>query len=135
MQLALIWVVATPVWQLLGQAEVLENADSRINTPSTATFTADREQLFGISAKPQAVTKLNNAFHVFRCLSAHVYENPEVEKDTKNLIFKLSVPPVDAWVEAHGKLYSESDWSICVDEDGLHNKTTVVTVPVYSNDS
>lgn len=66
MQLALIWVLATPVWQFLGQAEVLENADSRRNTPSTATFTADREQLFGISAKPQAVTKLNNAFHVFR---------------------------------------------------------------------
>lgn len=40
-QLALIWVLATPVWQLLEQAEVLENADSRRNTPSTATFTAE----------------------------------------------------------------------------------------------
>ncbi|ERE81256.1 stress-70 protein [Cricetulus griseus] len=91
------------------QAKVLENAEGARTTPSVVAFTADGERLVGMPAKRQAVTNPNNTFYATKRLIGRRYDDPEVQKDTKNVPFKIvRASNGDAWVEAHGKLYSPS---------------------------
>uniref|UniRef100_A0A2R9B8N0 Stress-70 protein, mitochondrial n=1 Tax=Pan paniscus TaxID=9597 RepID=A0A2R9B8N0_PANPA len=81
------------------QAKVLENAEGARTTPSVVAFTGDGERLVGMPVKQQAVTNPNNTFYATKCLI----------KDIKNIPFKIvCASNGDAWVEAHGKLYSPS---------------------------
>ncbi|KAI2539070.1 HSPA9 isoform 9, partial [Pan troglodytes] len=91
------------------QAKVLENAEGARTTPSVVAFTADGERLVGMPAKRQAVTNPNNTFYATKRLIGRRYDDPEVQKDIKNVPFKIvRASNGDAWVEAHGKLYSPS---------------------------
>uniref|UniRef100_A0A2K5ILM3 Stress-70 protein, mitochondrial n=1 Tax=Colobus angolensis palliatus TaxID=336983 RepID=A0A2K5ILM3_COLAP len=91
------------------QAKVLENAEGARTVPSVVAFTADGERLVGMPAKRQAVTSPNNTFYATKRLISQRYDDPEVQKDIKNVPFKIvRALNGDAWVEAHGKLYSPS---------------------------
>ncbi|CAD7682594.1 unnamed protein product [Nyctereutes procyonoides] len=101
------------------------------NTPSVVAFTSDGERLVGMPAKRQVVTNPNNAFYA--------------TKHIKNVPFKIvRASNGDAWVEAHGKLYSQSQIGAFVlmkmketaeNYLGHTAKNAMITVPAYFNDS
>ncbi|KAL7886387.1 hypothetical protein AOLI_G00066820 [Acnodon oligacanthus] len=127
------------------QAKVLENAEGARTTPSVIAFTADGERLVGMPAKRQAVTNPKNTLYATKRLIGRRYDDPEVQKDLKNVPFKIvRASNGDAWIEAHGKLYSPSQTGAFVlmkmketaeNYMGHTVKNAVVTVPAYFNDS
>uniref|UniRef100_A0A8C7Z295 Heat shock protein 9 n=1 Tax=Oryzias sinensis TaxID=183150 RepID=A0A8C7Z295_9TELE len=91
------------------QAKVLENAEGARTTPSVVAFTAEGERLVGMPAKRQAVTNPQNTLYATKRLIGRRYDDPEVQKDLKNVPYKIvRASNGDAWVEAHGKMYSPS---------------------------
>ncbi|XP_032383628.1 stress-70 protein, mitochondrial [Etheostoma spectabile] len=127
------------------QAKVLENAEGARTTPSVIAFTADGERLVGMPAKRQSVTNPQNTLFATKRLIGRRFDDPEVQKDLKNVPFKIvRASNGDAWVEAHGKLYSPSQAGAFVlmkmketaeNYLGTKVKNAVVTVPAYFNDS
>uniref|UniRef100_A0A672PAB0 Stress-70 protein, mitochondrial n=1 Tax=Sinocyclocheilus grahami TaxID=75366 RepID=A0A672PAB0_SINGR len=127
------------------QAKVLENAEGARTTPSVVAFTADAERLVGMPAKRQAVTNPNNTLYATKRLIGRRYDDPEVQKDLKNVPYKIvRASNGDAWLEAHGKLYSPSQAEAFIlmkmketAESYLGHavKNAVITVPAYFNDS
>ncbi|KAG7269691.1 hypothetical protein CRUP_009753 [Coryphaenoides rupestris] len=91
------------------QAKVLENAEGARTTPSVIAFTAEGERLVGMPAKRQSVTNPNNTLYATKRLIGRRFDDPEVQKDMKNVPYKIvRASNGDAWVEAHGKMYSPS---------------------------
>ncbi|KAK2544662.1 stress-70 protein, mitochondrial [Columba livia] len=127
------------------QAKVLENSEGARTTPSVVAFTSDGERLVGMPAKRQAVTNPHNTFYATKRLIGRRFDDPEVKKDIKNVPFKIvRASNGDAWVEAHGKLYSPSQIGAFVlmkmketaeNYLGHSAKNAVITVPAYFNDS
>ncbi|XP_014811264.1 PREDICTED: stress-70 protein, mitochondrial [Calidris pugnax] len=127
------------------QAKVLENSEGARTTPSVVAFTADGERLVGMPAKRQAVTNPHNTFYATKRLIGRRFDDSEVKKDIKNVPFKIvRASNGDAWVEAHGKLYSPSQIGAFVlmkmketaeNYLGHSAKNAVITVPAYFNDS
>uniref|UniRef100_A0A673KKF3 Stress-70 protein, mitochondrial n=1 Tax=Sinocyclocheilus rhinocerous TaxID=307959 RepID=A0A673KKF3_9TELE len=127
------------------QAKVLENAEGARTTPSVVAFTADAERLVGMPAKRQAVTNPNNTLYATKRLIGRRYDDAEVQKDLKNVPYKIvRASNGDAWLEAHGKLYSPSQAGAFIlmkmketAENYLGHavKNAVITVPAYFNDS
>ncbi|XP_051715649.1 stress-70 protein, mitochondrial [Ctenopharyngodon idella] len=127
------------------QAKVLENAEGARTTPSVVAFTSDGERLVGMPAKRQAVTNPNNTLYATKRLIGRRYDDPEVQKDLKNVPYKIvRASNGDAWLEAHSKLYSPSQAGAFIlmkmketAENYLGHavKNAVITVPAYFNDS
>ncbi|XP_061408973.1 LOW QUALITY PROTEIN: stress-70 protein, mitochondrial-like [Lethenteron reissneri] len=127
------------------QAKVLENAEGARTTPSVVAFTADGERLVGMPAKRQAVTNPNNTFYATKRLIGRRFDDSDVQKDMSNLSYKIvRASNGDAWVEAHGKVYSPSQIGAFVllkmketaeNFMGTSVKNAVITVPAYFNDS
>lgn len=126
-------------------AKVIENAEGSRTTPSVVAFTADGERLVGMPAKRQAVTNASNTLSATKRLIGRKFEDSEVKKDMKTQSYKIvKASNGDAWVEAHGKMYSPSQIGAFVlmkmkeTAEGYlgHSiKNAVVTVPAYFNDS
>jgi len=126
-------------------AKVIENAEGSRTTPSVVAFTADGDRLIGMPAKRQAVTNAANTLTATKRLIGRRFDDPEVQKDLKTQTFKIvRASNGDAWVEAHGKLYSPSQVGGYVLTKmketaeaylGTSAKNAVVTVPAYFNDS
>ncbi|OCT88300.1 hypothetical protein XELAEV_18016934mg [Xenopus laevis] len=127
------------------QAKVLENSEGARTTPSVVAFSSEGERLVGMPAKRQAVTNPNNTFYATKRLIGRRFDDAEVQKDTKNVPFKIvKASNGDAWVESHGKLYSPSQIGAFVlikmketaeNYLGHSAKNAVITVPAYFNDS
>ncbi|KAL4231255.1 Stress-70 protein [Mactra antiquata] len=125
--------------------KVLENAEGARTTPSVVAFTKDNERLVGMPAKRQAVTNAENTFHATKRLIGRRFEDKEVKKDMETVPYKIvKANNGDAWVEAHGKVYSPSQIGAFVlmkmketaeNYLGQPVKNAVVTVPAYFNDS
>lgn len=96
-------------------------------------------------AKRQAVTNPANTFYATKRLIGRKFDDPDVQKDKKIVSYKIvRASNGDAWVEAHGKMYSPSQIGAFVltkmketAEGYLGSKVNkaVITVPAYFNDS
>ncbi|CAH2100557.1 unnamed protein product [Euphydryas editha] len=126
--------------------KVVENSEGSRTTPSHVAFTKDGERLVGMPAKRQAVTNSGNTFYATKRLIGRRFDDPEVQKDMKNLSYKVvRASNGDAWVQgSDGKVYSPSQIGAFVlmkmketAEAYLNTsvKNAVVTVPAYFNDS
>ncbi|XP_059056448.1 heat shock 70 kDa protein cognate 5 [Achroia grisella] len=126
--------------------KVVENSEGSRTTPSHVAFSKEAERLVGMPAKRQAVTNSGNTFYATKRLIGRRFEDPEVQKDMKNLSYKVvKASNGDAWVQgSDGKVYSPSQIGAFVlmkmketAEAYLNTsvKNAVVTVPAYFNDS
>uniref|UniRef100_A0A0K0EIU9 Heat shock 70 kDa protein cognate 5 n=1 Tax=Strongyloides stercoralis TaxID=6248 RepID=A0A0K0EIU9_STRER len=125
--------------------KVIENAEGVRTTPSVVAFTKEGERLVGAPAKRQAVNNSQNTLYATKRLIGRRFTDPEVQKDIKVVPFKIvKATNGDAWLEAHGKLYSPSQVGAFVltkmketaeNYLGTTVKHAVVTVPAYFNDS
>jgi len=125
--------------------KVLENAEGMRTTPSVVAFSKDNERLVGMPAKRQAVTNPQNTFYATKRLIGRKFTDDEVKKEMQSVSFKIvRASNGDAWVEAHGKMYSPSQIGAFVlmkmketaeNYYGSPVKNAVVTVPAYFNDS
>jgi molecular chaperone DnaK len=125
--------------------KVLENAEGARTTPSVVAFTQEGERLVGMPAKRQAVTNAANTLYATKRLIGRRFGDAEVKKDMKTSSFKIiKASNGDAWVEAHGKMYSPSQVGAFVlmkmketaeSYLGSTVNNAVVTVPAYFNDS
>ena len=128
-----------------GDPVVIANSEGARTTPSVVAFTDSNERLVGQIAKRQAITNPINTIFAIKRLMGRRYDDPEVQRATKVLPYKV-VKNEDgaAWVEIRDKRYSPPEISAFVlqkmkqtAEDYLGEKVTeaVITVPAYFNDS
>jgi molecular chaperone DnaK len=128
-----------------GEPKVIANVEGGRTTPSVVAFTDSGERLVGQIAKRQAITNpLNTVFAVKR-LIGRKFEDPEVQKDTKILPYKIvRAENGDAHIELRGRVYSPAEISSMIltkmkqtAEEYLGEKVNdaVVTVPAYFNDA
>ena len=127
------------------QPKVIPNNEGANTTPSVVAIVDDGERLVGLPAKRQAVTNPFNTFFAIKRLIGRRFDDPTVEKDRKLVPYKIvRADNGDAWVEAHGKVYSPSQISAFVlqkmkevAEAHLGQPVTqaVITVPAYFNDA
>lgn len=125
--------------------KVIENAEGMRTTPSVVAFLEDGSRVVGISAKRQAVTNPENTVSATKRLIGRRFEDPNVQKDVKNLSYKIvRAPNGDAWVEVRGKQYSPSQIGAFVLTKmketaeaylGKKAQDAVITCPAYFNDS
>jgi molecular chaperone DnaK len=128
-----------------GEPAVLVNAEGNRTTPSVAAFTEEGERLVGQIARRQQVTNPENTVFSIKRLMGHRSDDPEVQKVTKTLPYKVTkADNGDAWVEVRDKKYSPAEISAFIlqkmkqtAEEYLGETVTdaVVTVPAYFNDS
>jgi molecular chaperone DnaK len=128
-----------------GEPKVITNVEGGRTTPSVVAFSESGERLVGQIAKRQAITNpLNTVFAVKR-LIGRKFEDPEVQKDTKILPYKIvRAENGDAHIELRGRVYSPAEISSMIltkmkqtAEEYLGEKVNdaVVTVPAYFNDA
>jgi molecular chaperone DnaK len=127
------------------EPKVLTNSEGSRTTPSIVAFTDSGERLVGQVAKRQAITNPENTVYAVKRLIGRKYDDPEVQRDTKVLPYKIvRAANGDAHVTIRGKDYSPAEISAMVlqkmkqtAEDYLGEKITeaVITVPAYFNDS
>ncbi len=129
-----------------GDPVVIENTEGARVTPSVVGVASKTgERYVGQAAKRQAVTNPENTIFSIKRLMGRTYDDPEVQKDTKVLPFKIvKADNGDAHVQMGTRIYSPPEISAMVlqklKEDAeakLGEKITqaVITVPAYFNDS
>jgi molecular chaperone DnaK len=129
-----------------GDPMVVENSEGARVTPSVVAVGGKTgERFVGQAAKRQSVTNPENTIFSIKRLIGRTYEDPEVQKDTKVLPYKIvKASNGDAHVQMGTKTYSPPEISAMVlqklkqdAEAKLGEKITqaVITVPAYFNDS
>ncbi len=126
-------------------AKVITNREGGRTTPSIVALTEKGERLVGQIAKRQAVTNPEHTVFGVKRLIGRRYDASEVQKDIKNLPYKITkAPNGDVAVSLRGKPHSPAEISaqILADikksaEEYLGEKVNdaVITVPAYFNDS
>ena len=123
------------------RAKVTENAEGARTTASVIAFKSYGERLVRAPVKRQAVTNSQNTLYATKRYIGRRFDDPEVQKDLKNVPFKLvKASNGDALFEVQGKMYSLSQAGTFVlmkmretaeSYLGTSVKNAVNTVPVY----
>jgi molecular chaperone DnaK len=127
-----------------GVPKILENAEGARTTPSIEAISKNGERLVGQSAKRQAVTNPENTIYAVKRLIGRAFSDEEVQRDIKNMPFKINQSGTGVTVKMQDKDYSPQELSAMVlsklkadAEARLGEKITdaIITVPAYFNDS
>ena len=131
------------------KVEIIANDQGNRTTPSWVSFSSTGERLIGESAKSQAVSNQQNTFYDIKRLIGRNFSDPIVQKEIKNMPFKVSAGSndrilIDVTVSDETKQMSPEELSAMVLVKmkqtaesflGTAVKDAVVTVPAYFNDS
>jgi len=127
-----------------GKPKILENSEGMRTTPSIVAISKSGEWLVGASAKRQAVTNPENTiFEVKRLIGRH-FNDAEVQRDLKNMPFKMVQSGEGVKILISGKEYTPQEISAKIlaklkadAEAKLGEKITeaIITVPAYFNDA
>lgn len=128
-----------------GQPKIIENVEGVRTTPSIVSIAKNGDRLVGLLAKRQAVTNPENTVYGIKRFMGHNFEDPEVQKDLKNVSFKIQkgatggaeIKMGDKWMrpeEVSAMILSKIKADV---EAKLGEKITeaIITVPAYFNDS
>ncbi len=130
--------------------KIIENSEGMRTTPSIVAFNSNNNnnnKLVGILAKRQLLTNPLNTFYATKRLIGRKFNDPETQKNIKNLSYKVIKNPNndDAWLStSSNQHYSPSQIGGFIlekmkdsAEKYLNKKITdaVITVPAYFNDS
>ena len=130
--------------------KIIENSEGMRTTPSIVAFNSNNNnnnKLVGILAKRQLLTNPLNTFYATKRLIGRKFNDPETQKNIKNLSYKVIKNPNndDVWLStSSNQHYSPSQIGGFIlekmkdsAEKYLNKKITdaVITVPAYFNDS
>lgn len=128
-----------------GNPKIVENIEGARTTPSIVSIAKNGDRLVGLLAKRQAVTNPENTIYGIKRFMGHNFEDPEVQKDLKNMSFKIQkgtdggveVMIGDKWMrpeEVSAMILSKIKTDV---EAKIGEKITeaVITVPAYFNDA
>lgn len=128
-----------------GVPKIIENIEGARTTPSIVSVAKNGDRLVGLLAKRQAVTNPQNTVYGIKRFMGHNFEDPEVQKDLKNVGFQIQkaanggveVKIGENWMrpeEISAMILTKIKTDV---EAKLGEKITeaVITVPAYFNDS
>jgi len=127
-----------------GAPKILENKEGNRTTPSIVAINKAGERLVGLLAKRQGVTNPTNTLFSIKRLIGRRFEDEEVQRDLKNMPFKIKQAGAGVKIEMSGKDYTPQEISAMVlgklkadAEEKLGEKITeaVITVPAYFDDA
>jgi len=127
-----------------GNPKILENAEGARTTPSTVAISKNNERLVGQSAKRQAVTNPENTIYAVKRLIGRSFSDNEVQRDIKNMPYKIAQSGTGVAVKIQDKDYSPQEVSAMIlsklkadAEARIGEKITeaIITVPAYFDDS
>jgi molecular chaperone DnaK len=127
-----------------GSPKILENKEGNRTTPSMVAINKTGERLAGLLAKRQAVTNPTNTLFSIKRLIGRRWEDEEVQRDLKNMPFKIKQAGVGLKVEMNGKDYTPQEVSAMIlgklkadaeEKTGEKIEEAVITVPAYFDDS
>ncbi len=127
-----------------GAPKILENKEGNRTTPSIVAINKANERLVGLLAKRQAVTNPTNTLFSIKRLIGRRFEDEEVQRDLKNMPFKIKQAGAGVKIEMSGKDYTPQEISAMVlgklkadAEEKLGEKIieAVITVPAYFDDA
>ncbi len=128
-----------------GQPKIIENIEGARTTPSVVAVAKNGDRLVGLLAKRQAVTNPENTVYGIKRFMGHNFEDPEVQKDLKNMSFKIQkgasggveVKIGDKWMRPEevsamilGKIKADVEAKL-----GEKITEAIITVPAYFNDA
>ena len=128
-----------------GEPKVIANVEGARTTPSVVAFTSSGERLVGQVARRQAITNSENTLYAIKRLIGRKFEDPEVQKDTNIMPFKIvKADNGDAAIDVDSRKYASPEISAMVLQKlkmdaeaylGEKIDEAVITVPAYFNDS
>ncbi len=127
-----------------GAPKIIENIEGNRTTPSIVAVSKTGERLVGLTAKRQAVTNPENTIFAVKRLIGRRFDDPEVQRDLKNMPFKIIQAGDGVKVKIQDKDYTPQEISAMIlaklkadAEAKLGEKITeaIVTVPAYFDDS
>ncbi len=127
-----------------GQPKIIENIEGNRTTPSIVAVSKSNERLVGLTAKRQAVTNPENTIFAVKRLIGRRFNDEEVQRDLKNMPFKIIQSGDGVKVKMQDKEYTPQEVSAMIlaklkadAEAKLGEKITeaIITVPAYFDDS
>ncbi|MDP3964584.1 MAG: molecular chaperone DnaK [bacterium] len=127
-----------------GKPKVLENKDGARTTPSVVAISKNGERLVGAAAKRQAVTNPENTIFSIKRLIGRRFNEDDIQRDVKNLPYKIKQSGEGVVVELNGKEYTPQEVSAMIlqklkadaeEKLGEEIKEAVITVPAYFDDA
>ncbi len=127
-----------------GQPKIIENIEGNRTTPSIVAVSKTGERLVGLTAKRQGVTNPENTIFAVKRLIGRRFDDPEVQRDLKNMPYKIVQSGDGVKVKIQDKEYSPQEVSAMIlsklkadAEAKLGEKITeaIITVPAYFDDA
>ncbi len=127
------------------ETKVITNPEGGRTTPSVVAINDEGERLVGTVAKRQAITNPENTVYGIKRLIGRKFESQEVQRDLKNLPFKIEkASNGDVRINIRDKQYSSGEISSYIlgyikryAEEYVGEEITdaVITVPAYFDDN